>query len=127
MATRDLIRLDGMVFFGRHGARTEERALGQQFVVDVALRADLSTPRASDRLADTIDYGDVYTTVQEVIEGPGLNLLERLADEIASRIMARFPADAVRVRVKKPRLPIHGGVIEGVSVEVCQERDQAGA
>ncbi|MCH8283113.1 MAG: dihydroneopterin aldolase [Chloroflexi bacterium] len=123
MAGRDQIHLDGMVFFGRHGARVEERTLGQQFEVDVTIHADLSASRSSDRLADTIDYGDVHATVQEVIEGPGLNLLERLADEIASRILARFPADAVTVRVKKPRLPIHGGVMSGVSVEILQERE----
>ena len=109
-----------MVFFGRHGARAEERSLGQQFEVDVEIEADLSLPRVSDRLADTIDYGKVYASAQEVVGGPSRNLLERLADEIAARILAGFSAQAVRVRVKKPRLPIHGGVLTGVSVEVYQ-------
>lgn len=111
-----------MLFFGRHGARAEERSLGRQFEVDVELTADLSKPRKTDRLADTIDYGAVYAVAREVIEGPSRNLLERLADELAVRILERFPADAVRVRVKKPRLPIHGGVLESVSVEVRHER-----
>ncbi len=111
-----------MLFFGRHGAWPEERSLGRQFEVDVELHADLSKPRRTDRLADTIDYGEVFAVVREVIEGPSRNLLERLADEVASRLLKRFPAQAVRVRVKKPRLPIHGGVLDSVSVEVWQER-----
>lgn len=120
--SRDVIRLSGMLFFGRHGARAEERSLGRQFEVDVEVHADLSKARRSDRLADTIDYGQVYAVVREVMEGPSRNLLERLADEAASRILERFPAEAVRVRVKKPRLPIHGGVLDDVSVEIYKER-----
>ncbi|MBI3744157.1 MAG: dihydroneopterin aldolase [Chloroflexi bacterium] len=118
----DIIRLEGMLFFGRHGARKEEQTLGQQFKVDIAMEADLSKPRKTDRLADTIDYGLVYETAREVIEGPSYNLLERLADEVAARVLKRFPAQAVRVRVQKPRLPIRGGVMDGVSVEVYRRR-----
>ena len=113
-----------MLFFGRHGVSAEEKALGQQFQVDVEIEADLSAARASDRLQDTIDYRELYATVKAVIEGPSRNLLERLADEIASRILAQFSLRAVRVRVQKPRLPLGGGVALGVSVEVYQESRQ---
>lgn len=122
MTRADRILLEGMLFFGRHGALEEERALGQHFEVDVELEADLSLPRSTDNLGDTIDYGKVYATVKQVVEGPSRNLLERLADEIASRILAEFSPQAVRVRVKKPRLPMGGGVLNSVSVEVYQER-----
>ena len=118
----DIISLEGMVFFGRHGARKEERSLGQQFEVDVHVEADLSQARTTDNLGDTIDYGEIYTIAKDVIEGPSFNLLERLADEIALRIMDRLPADGVRIKVKKPRLPIHGGVLNGAAVEVRRRR-----
>lgn len=127
MPSLDVIRLTGMVFFGRHGARKEEQSLGRHFEVDVEIEADLSAARASDRLADTIDYGEVYETVRQVMQGPSRNLLERLADEVARRILERFPAEAVRVRVKKPRLPIHGGVLDTVVVEVYLHRAGPGA
>ena len=122
MPTPDLIRLRGMIFFGMHGARAEERSLGQQFKVDIELEADLSLASTSDRLSDTIDYGEVYEVARCVIEGPSRNLLERLADEIATEVLSRFPSVGVRVTVQKPRLPIHGGVMDGVSVEVRRER-----
>ena len=122
MTTPDIIRLEGMLFFGRHGARAEERSMGQQFEVDVELEADLSVAKASDRLADTVDYGNVYEVVKEVLEGPSRNLLERLADEVATTLMERFNVMAVRARVRKPRLPIRGGVMNGVSIEVCRRR-----
>lgn len=111
-----------MVFFGRHGARKEEQALGQHFEVDVEIEADLSAARASDNLQETIDYSAVYATVKRVVEGPSYKLLERLADEIAARVMAEFSPFAVRVRVAKPRLPLRGGLLRAAAVEVYRER-----
>ncbi|MBM4405120.1 MAG: dihydroneopterin aldolase [Chloroflexi bacterium] len=122
MAQRDIIRLEGLVFFGRHGARSEEQSLGQQFEVDIEMQADLSKARASDRLAETIDYGKVYETVRQIMEGPSRNLLERLAEEVATTIIAAYKPDEVKVVVRKPRLPILKGVLKGVSVEVRKSR-----
>jgi len=122
VAQRDIIRLEGLVFFGRHGARSEEQSLGQQFEVDIEMQADLSKARASDRLAETIDYGKVYETVRQIMEGPSRNLLERLAEEVATTIIAAYKPDEVKVVVRKPRLPILKGVLKGVSVEVRKSR-----
>ena len=119
----DVIRLEGMVFFGRHGTRREERSLGQQFEVDVSIEADLSEARASDKLADTIDYGEVYAIAESVIVGPSRNLLERLADEIAGKVLGISLVQAVRVRVTKPRLPLRGGILNAASVEVSKRRE----
>ena len=123
MTRLDRIYVEGMLFFGRHGASRHEQAMGQSFQVDVEIEADLSSARASDRLEETIDYGEVYAVVKGVVEGPPRNLLERVADEILSKILAGFPAKAVRVRITKPRLPVRGGTLTGgVSVEVYGER-----
>ena len=122
MTWPDIIRLEGMLFFGHHGARPEEQALGQHLSVDVTLEADLSRARVSDSLADTLDYAKVHATVRAVVEGPSRSLLERLADEIAAKLLDQYQPHAVTVRVKKPRMPINGGVMDGVSVEVRAER-----
>lgn len=113
-----------MLLFGRHGAKPEERTLGQQFEVDVELEANLSVARVSDRLADTINYGDVYATVRSVIEGPSFELLERVADEIAERVLAEYRPLAVRVRVSKPHKAVRGGILRSVGVEVYRKREE---
>ncbi len=122
MRDTDRILLEGLLFYGKHGASPEEKSLGHQFRVDVEIEADLSTARVTDDLRDTIDYGEVYNTIKSVLEGPSRNLLERLADEIASRIIAQFSPLAVRIKLTKPRLPLGGGVTHGVSVEVYQRK-----
>ena len=45
----DRIILQGMQFYGYHGANPEERALGQSYEVDLWVELDLSVPGASDR------------------------------------------------------------------------------
>ena len=118
----DRIILEGMQFYGFHGVNPEERTLGQSYVVDLAVELDLRQPGASDRLEDTVSYTRLYRAVQEVVEGESRNLLEATAQAIASRVLAEFPVAAVRVRVKKPRPPIRGSVIDHAAVEVYRTR-----
>ena len=52
----DIISLVGITLYGYHGARPEERTLGQRFVVDVDLEADLRNAGATDDLDATVSY-----------------------------------------------------------------------
>ena len=120
----DRIILEGMQFYGYHGANPEERSLGQSYVVDLVVELDLLGPGMSDRLEDTVSYPQLYRTVQAVIEGESKNLLEATAQAVADRLLAQFPVKAVQVKVKKPRPPIRGSVIEYAAVEIYRVRDQ---
>ena len=118
----DRILLNGMVFYGYHGATPQEKELGQRFVVDIELEVDLTTPGVSDDLKDTVDYSRVYRVVKEVVEGPSHNLLESVAEGLAQRLLDSFSLDAVTVRVTKPHVPIKGAVLEGASVAIHRRR-----
>ena len=119
----DRIILEGMQFYGYHGANPEERALGQSYVVDLAVELDLKKPGASDSLEDTVSYPQLYRTVQVVLEGESKNLLEATAQAIASRVLEDFPVTAVHVCLKKPRPPIRGSVIDNASVEIYRVQE----
>jgi dihydroneopterin aldolase len=106
--TDDRITLRGMHFLARHGVTLEERLEPQPFDVDVELETDLSTSAASDDLADTIDYSEVFALVGRVVEGESHRLIEALAGAIADAVLATTTADAVTVRVRKPRAPLPG-------------------
>jgi dihydroneopterin aldolase len=120
----DRIILEGMQFYGFHGANPEERALGQAYVVDLAVELDLNEPGASDRLEDTVSYTRLYRAVRGVLEGESKNLLEATAQAIARLVLAEFPVDAVHVCLKKPRPPIRGSVIDNASVEIYRVREE---
>lgn len=120
----DRICLNEMVFFGYHGALPEERALGQRFVVDIEVEADLRRAGESDALGDTINYSELYTVAEDIIMGPPFNLIEAVAERIAGRILAEQTAvESVLVRIRKPGVPIPGSVLS--SSEVCIERRRA--
>ena len=118
----DRIILEGMEFYGFHGTNPEERALGQPYVVDLAVELDLRRPGSSDRLEDTVSYSHLYRTVKLVMEGESKNLLEATAQTIADRVLTEFPVKAVRVRVKKPRPPVRGSVIDNAAVEIYRSQ-----
>lgn len=119
----DRIILKGMQFYGYHGVNTEEKALGQPYVVDLSAELDLSTPGMTDHLADTVSYTDIYRQVKQVVEGDSKNLLEALAGSIAQRILDSFPVESVQVTVKKPLPPVKGSVIEYAAVEIVRRRE----
>ena len=120
----DRIILEGMRFYGFHGVNSEERALGQAYVVDLAVEIDLSRPGKSDQLEDTISYASLYKVVQSVVEGESRHLLESAAQAIVDCVFFSFPVDAVEVTVKKPRPPVRGSVIENATVEIYRRRQE---
>ena len=97
------IELAGIELFGYHGVNPEERRDGQRFVFDVWLEVPDGTG-ASDRIEDTIDYREVAALVREVSDGRAFQLLEALAATLADELVARFPVDVARVRVRKPQV-----------------------
>jgi dihydroneopterin aldolase len=107
----DCIHLTNIFCYGYTGALPEEQILGQRFEVDVTLWLDLSKVGESDRLEDTLDYGTVVKTVQEIVRTSKFALLERLATAIAQAILTpktchTTPVQQVRVRVSKLAAPI---------------------
>lgn len=104
----DRITLRGMRFLGRHGVELEERLEPQPFEVDVILRGDLSRPAETDDLADTVDYSQVFATVQAIVERESFRLIEALAGAIARALLADERIGDVEVRVRKPKAPLPG-------------------
>lgn len=118
----DTITLTGVHANGTHGVLAFEHERPQTFVVDVTLHLDLAAAGQSDDLNDTIDYGRVAKDIVAVIEGPHVDLIERLAQRIADKILADAPAVAsIDVTVHKPHAPIVVAFAD-VSVSISRVR-----
>jgi dihydroneopterin aldolase len=102
----DRIELRGLLVRGHHGVFESERVEGQDFVVDVALDVDISAAARSDDLADTTDYGALALTIAAIVSGEPVNLLETLAERIATACLADPRVASVEVSVHKPAAPI---------------------
>ncbi|KAB5519604.1 hypothetical protein DKX38_023923 [Salix brachista] len=116
----DKLILRGLKFHGFHGVKPEERALGQKFLIDVDAWMDLRAAGKSDCLSDTISYTEIYRIAKEIAEGPPQNLLESVAQLIASTTLSRYPQiSAVRVKVGKPHVAVHG-ILDYLGVEILR-------
>ena len=120
MLGHDVIHLRGLEFYAYHGALPEEQVLGQRFLIDMDLFSDLSKAGASDQVEDTVHYGEVYQVIKACVTGDRHQLLERLAEDIAQRVLGQFSCTSVRVEVHKPQAPIPG-IFRDVSVEIWRE------
>ncbi len=124
VSTQDEILLEGMRFYGYHGANPEERVLGQRFSVDVAVAVDLRRAGESDDLADTVSYSAIYKLVRRIAEGEPRNLIEAVAEEIATEILLGFPSVIrVAVTVRKPEAPLKGAMLDAAGVRITRWRD----
>ena len=56
--THSTIELQGLTFHAHHGVLPEERLLGNTFIVDLTLIADISHAIATDELCGTINYAE---------------------------------------------------------------------
>ncbi|PPD93688.1 hypothetical protein GOBAR_DD09381 [Gossypium barbadense] len=120
--TGDKLILRGLKFHGFHGVKSEEKKLGQKFLVDVDAWMDLRNAGKSDLLSDTISYTDIYRIVKEVVEGQSRDLLESVAQIVASKIFTNHSQiSAVRVKVGKPHVAVHGS-LDYLGVEIIRYR-----
>jgi dihydroneopterin aldolase len=117
----DRIELRNMVFMGRHGVLEREQREDQPFEVDVELALNLQPAGLEDDLTRTIDYAAVFDHVRQIVESTSYRLIEALAEAIAHELLLRFPAVAVTVRVRKPRVPIDGR-LDWAGVEITRQR-----
>jgi dihydroneopterin aldolase len=106
---RDRIMLQGLVFYGHTGVLDFEKKNGQPFEVDAVLLCQRLPACKSDRLDQTIDYGEAYAIIRQIVEAADCNLIENLAEQIAMSLLDRFPlAETVDISVRKPQAPIEG-------------------
>ena len=115
----DSIKLSNIKLYGYHGVNDFERENGQFFLINLQLFLDLKIAGLSDSLKDTVDYSKVYESIKNIIEGPSIKLLEKLAAVIADEIFETFPqVGELKVEIEKPNPPIKGSCMDGVSVRI---------
>ena len=117
----DKITLNNMKFFGYHGCEDFEKSHGQTFEADVVLLTDTRDAGKSDALKDAVNYVDIFAKIKSVMETERYDLLERLAQRTAERVLEDARVQAVTVRVRKPGVPLQG-FLDCVQVEIYRDR-----
>jgi dihydroneopterin aldolase len=114
------IEVSGLSLYTHMGVSDAERELGQRLIVDVRLDIGECDATVTDRVEDTVDYGQVCELINLVAQQRNYKTLERFCAAVADRLIDRYEIHAVWVKAAKPEPPIALPVSE-VSVEVWRE------
>jgi 7,8-dihydroneopterin aldolase/epimerase/oxygenase len=114
------IEISGLSLYTRMGVTEAEREVGQRLLIDIRLDVGHTDATITDRIEDTVDYGEVCNAVWLVAQQRSYRTLERLCTAVADHLLERYETHAVWVKAAKPEPPIALPVGE-VSVEVWRE------
>lgn len=117
----DRIAVTGLRVRGFHGVFEHERRDGQDFVIDVSLSLSLHAAALSDDVADTVHYGELADAITAIVAGEPVNLIETLAERIATACLADTRVVSVEVTVHKPQAPV-AGHFDDIAVSIVRQR-----
>jgi 7,8-dihydroneopterin aldolase/epimerase/oxygenase len=116
------IEVSGLSLFTHVGVTAAEREVGQRLLLDLRIDVGECDATVTDRIEDTVDYGQLCEMANLVAQQRSYKTLERLCSAIADRLLERFKLQAVWVKAAKPEPPLPLPVTE-VSVEVWREAE----
>jgi dihydroneopterin aldolase len=117
----DVILLEGVQVPAALGVTAAERRMRRPVRIDLEIGRSLAAAGRSDRIGDTIDYGEIYRVVEEVASGQEHRLVEALGERVAQALLEGFAIDWVEISVRKPK-PI-AGVLDHTGVRLLRRRN----
>lgn len=117
-----MIRLENCAFFARHGVYSEEEKLGQRFFVDAVLNVECGKALENDDIEGTVDYGAVFSQIEQIVTGTRRYLIEALALDIANALLNNYRTiNDVSITIRKPNAPVQG-ILDYVEVTIEKSR-----
>lgn len=93
-----------------------ERALPQTISLDLEMATDISAAVDADHIDATLDYRAIAKRVTAYVQESKFQLIETMAEKVATLIREEFGVAWVRVAVHKPRA-VRGSRDVGVMIE----------
>ena len=113
----DTVFIKGLKASSVIGCYDWERDIRQTLVIDLELKSDFTRAAQSDALNDALDYAAISKRIIAACEASRFQLLEALADHVASIVLAEFLVERLRMTIAKP-----GAVAEAEGVGVVIDR-----
>ena len=78
--------------YAYHGVAPQENLIGNEYVIDLKLKVDISKAAQTDEVADTVNYAEVHNVIKTEMAIPS-KLLEHAGDieEVELRLSKRNP------------------------------------
>lgn len=103
--------------YAYHGVAPQENLIGNEYVIDLKLKVDISQASQTDEVADTVSYADVHELIKAEMAVPS-KLLENVGGRMAAKLFEVFPAiEEIELRLSK-RNPPMGADIDTAGIEL---------
>lgn len=117
------ILIEEMEFYAFHGHYQEEQIVGNRFLVDLEMEADLSEPANSDSLGDAVNYQQAYQIIKNEMRRTKSNLLENIGKRILDALFAEMVGiEKATIRIRKLNPPM-GGPIKSVGIKMSRKQN----
>ncbi|PZU87822.1 MAG: dihydroneopterin aldolase [Chryseobacterium sp.] len=114
------ILLEDIKIYAYHGVLQEEAVIGNNYIINAELHADLEKASQSDNLSDTINYAEVNQIIHQEMAIRS-ELLEHVIGRIMNKIEKTFPQITfIKIKLTKTVPPMKGEM-KGVSLEFEKE------
>jgi len=116
------IIIEEMEFYAFHGHYQEEQIVGNRFLVDLEMEADLTDAADSDNLNDAVNYQQAYQIIKNEMRRTKSNLLENIGKRILDALYTEMKGiEKVSIRIRKLNPPM-GGPIKSVGIKMSRKQ-----
>jgi D-erythro-7,8-dihydroneopterin triphosphate epimerase len=102
------------------GVFPNERKKIQNVIISVQLSVDTQKAGKTDALNDTVSYHTIATDIYEVVSKSQSQLLEKLAQIVATLCLKDRRVKQVKVRIEKPQALMHA---KSSAIEIVRENE----
>lgn len=108
--------------YAYHGVAPQENLIGNEYLIDLKLKVDISKATRTDEVTDTVNYAEVHQVIKNEMAVPS-KLLEHVSGRIIQKLFDQFPCiEEIELRLSK-RNPPMGADIESAGIELhCSKK-----
>lgn len=113
--TKSTILLENINIYAYHGVLPEEKKIGTNYIINIAIDADLWKATQSDDLKDTMNYAEISDIIHQEM-AISSDLLEHVANRITQKVYEKFnQITNIKIKITKTAPPMRGEM-DGASV-----------
>ena len=116
----DKVYIEGLTFQTTIGFYQWEKEIKQTLVIDLAMGWNTALAAENDELAKTLDYAEISEAIVEFANNNPVDLIETLAERIATYLMTQYNIPWLRLKLMKPTA-VHNATTVGVEIERRQQ------
>ena len=102
LMAKDIIFIEGLEIETIIGVYEHERDIKQKVVLEIEMTLPESDASSSDDLRHTVDYDAVSKLVTSYVIDTQYQLIESLAEQVASLVLGAFATDSLKLKLSKP-------------------------